>query len=430
MTSSASSSPPPPLLAVAFLASLGFSIVMPFLVFVVKGFGGNAFAMGVIAAAFSAAQLVGAPWLGRLSDRHGRKKILLYSQLGGLAAWVCFLVALYAPRIDLLTVDNGITGAFVVTLPLLLVLLSRSVDGLTNGSISVANAYLSDVTPADERKTAFGRLAAATSLGFVVGPAFAGTLAHSPSGTPLLVGIAIVLSAGGAFVVQRYLHDVPVSAPKTPPTTATHQALGGGPKPCVHVEHAPQGLRAVTAIPGVPALLVIYFLVYLGFSIFLAAFPFHALTILEWAPARLGGFYTALAVSLVVTQGVLLPALGRKVSAGWLASAGSLILAGAYALLVTKDATAAWGVAVLYGVGNGLMWPSFLSVFSRTGPSSLQGTLQGVGSSMGSLASIVGTLAGGALFGKLGAWTFVVSSGVLVLAAAALARVAVPAREA
>ena len=135
-----------PLVAVNFLSSLGFSVVMPFLVFLVTGLGGNAFVMGVVGASFSLSQLVGAPWLGGLSDRVGRKRVLLYSQLGGLLAWAIFAVALLAPRIELLRVDSRLTGSFVLLLPLALIVVSRATDGLVNGSISVANAYLADVT--------------------------------------------------------------------------------------------------------------------------------------------------------------------------------------------------------------------------------------------------------------------------------------------
>src|ERR1700733_13426516 len=99
-----------PLIAVNFLSSLGFSVVMPFLVFLVTGLGGNAFVMGVIGAAFSVCQLVGAPWLGGPSDRVGRKRVLFYSQLGGLIAWAIFVVALLVPHVELFRVSSPLTG--------------------------------------------------------------------------------------------------------------------------------------------------------------------------------------------------------------------------------------------------------------------------------------------------------------------------------
>ena len=107
-----------PIYSVAFVGSLGFSIVLPVLVFVVARLGGNALVYGAVGATYSLFQLVGAPVLGRWSDRHGRRRILLVSQIGTLLSWLVFLVALYLPAITLAEVDTAVTGAFTLTLPL------------------------------------------------------------------------------------------------------------------------------------------------------------------------------------------------------------------------------------------------------------------------------------------------------------------------
>jgi MFS family permease len=180
------------LYAVAFLSSLGFSIVVPFLVLLVLHFGGNAFVVGTISAAFWAAQLVGSMWLGTLSDRIGRKRVLFRSQLGALAAWAVFLAALCLPAVELARVDRPIIGAFVVTLPLLLIAFARIVDGLFNGSVSVASAYVADIADEMERKLAYGKLGAATNLGFVLGPVISGVIARGSVRAVLV--LALVLS--------------------------------------------------------------------------------------------------------------------------------------------------------------------------------------------------------------------------------------------
>jgi DHA1 family tetracycline resistance protein-like MFS transporter len=422
-----------PLLAVSFLASLGFSIVMPFLVFLVEAYGGNAFVMGAIGAAFWTAQLVGAPWLGALSDRLGRRRVLFTSQLGALAAWAIFLGALVAPRGELARVDTAITGAFTITLPLLLIALSRITDGLVNGSISVANAYLADVTTEDERKAGFGRLGAASSLGFVIGPVLAGFLARGTDGVVLLIAIAMALSAAGALLVRLRLPD-PRPQPATPTIVharggdPAHKVLGGGAKECVRSQ-APHGVRAVLAIAEVRPLIALYFLVFAGFSIFTAALPVHA-SALGWPASKLGIFYSALSVALIATQSGALPRLAGRVPGPILGAAGSALVAGSYLLFLGTSDAALFAGAVVYGVGNGIMWPSYLAILSQAGPPSAQGAVQGVASSAGSLASIGGTLAGGVLFEAMGPRTFVVSAAALAVAAIAFARLTGSARTA
>ena len=166
-----------PILSINFVGTLGFSIVLPFLVFLVTRWGGNAVVYGIMGATYSVFQLIGAPVLGRWSDLYGRRRILLASHLGTLFSWLLFLVALYLPVVALWHVESSILGTFTVTLPLLVLFVARALDGATGGNISVANAYLADITPETDRSRNFGRMAVSSNLGFVFGPALAGILA-------------------------------------------------------------------------------------------------------------------------------------------------------------------------------------------------------------------------------------------------------------
>ncbi|MDQ6723209.1 MAG: MFS transporter, partial [Thermoproteota archaeon] len=135
-----------PILLINFIGTLGFSIVLPFLVFLVIGFGGNAIVYGLLAAMYPVFQLIGAPILGRWSDVYGRKKVLLLSNLGTLIGWIIFLFALFLPIEKLFSINSIIIGSFVITLPVVVLFFARSLDGVTGGNVSVANAYLSDVS--------------------------------------------------------------------------------------------------------------------------------------------------------------------------------------------------------------------------------------------------------------------------------------------
>ena len=139
-----------PILSVNFVGTLGFSIVLPFLIFLVMKFGGDAVIYGLLAATYPAFQLIGAPLLGRWSDIYGRKKVLLLSTVGTSAGWVLFLFALFLPAERSFTIDLTFLGTIVIILPLFLLFLARAIDGITGGNISIANAYLADLS-SDER---------------------------------------------------------------------------------------------------------------------------------------------------------------------------------------------------------------------------------------------------------------------------------------
>jgi DHA1 family tetracycline resistance protein-like MFS transporter len=196
-----------PLLLVNFIGTLGFSIVLPFLVFLVMKFGGNAVVYSVLAATYPAFQLVGAPILGRWSDIYGRKKVLLLSNVGTAIGWILFLVALVVPFEETFRINLISFGTIVVVVPLLFIFLARAIDGITGGNISVANAYLSDISSDENRSKNFGKMAISSNLGFILGPALAGILAGTVYGAILPVLAALLLSLVTLFVIWFLLRE-------------------------------------------------------------------------------------------------------------------------------------------------------------------------------------------------------------------------------
>jgi MFS family permease len=201
-----------PILAVHFLGTLGFSLAIPFLVFIVADLGGASWTYGVVGATYSAFQLVGAPVLGRWSDRRGRRPVLVASQVGTLAAWLLFLAALSLPLI-------GTTTLAGATLPLLLVFAARALDGATGGNISVANAYVADLTreAPELRQLAFGRMGMAASLGFVIGPAVGGLLGGTALGPRLPIAVAALFAALTTVAILVLLKEPDAHCAEGPP---------------------------------------------------------------------------------------------------------------------------------------------------------------------------------------------------------------------
>jgi MFS family permease len=403
------------LLLITFIGTLGYSIVLPFLVFLVVDLGGNAIVYGILSAMYPAFQLIGAPILGRWSDIYGRKKILLLSHGGTLAGWMIFLIALFLPVNNLFNVNSTIIGTFAITLPLAALFLARAIDGLTGGNVSVASAYVADISSDENRSKNFGKMAISSNLGFIVGPALAGILVATVYGEVLPVLAALIISLVVLVVIVFFLKETKCSIlMETPDKNYVGRVFSFESKECYKTAN-PNRLkfRDVFKLKHISFLLVLYFLIFLGFNIFYTSFPIHAVDGLGWTVTQMGIFYAVLSGIMVLVQGPILRKALRKFSEEQLVIIGSVILGTNFILFVSPDIILIYGAAVLFAVGNGLIWPSVMSILSNRAGIVYQGTVQGVANSFGSLASIIGLLVGGLLYNVLGATTFLVSAGVI-----------------
>ena len=407
-----------PILFVNFIGTLGFSIVLPFLVFLVTDWGGNAFAYGVVGATYSAFQLVGAPVLGRWSDRFGRKRILFLSQLGTFISWLVFLVAFALPSTSLLSVDSILTGRFLITLPLLVLVLARALDGATGGNVSVANAYLADISKEEDRTRNFGRMAVSSNLGFVAGPALAGVLGATAWGpvAPVFAAAAISLAATLAIAFGLPESRRPCVLSRTPEQTTMRKLMGQEQKDCFEMKAAAKlTMSELLRIPSVPTLLAIYFLVMLSFNFFYVSFPVFAIGTLGWSLTEIGIFFAVMGLLMVVVQGPVLGRVSGFVGEKALIVIGGLTLALGFRLFDTTTDAGMYLAVVLMALGNGLMWPSALSVLSKAAGDTFQGAVQGLAGSLGAIASIAGLITGGVLFATIGPTIFWASAGVILL---------------
>ncbi|HYJ00778.1 MAG TPA: MFS transporter [Nitrososphaeraceae archaeon] len=407
-----------PLLLINFIGTLGFSIVLPFLVFLVIDFGGNAIIYGILAAVYPAFQLIGAPILGRWSDIYGRKKVLLVSNGGTLIGWIFFLFALFLPVENLFSIDSSLFGTFAITLPLLVLFFARAIDGITGGNISVANAYLADISSDENRSKNFGKMAVSSNLGFIVGPALAGILGATIYQEILPVLAALFLSLLTLIVIGFALKEskpqLVVVTEQIPEKESIRKVFAQECKECYQVPN-PKKLRFkdVFKLKHISFLLVLYFFIFLGFNIFYTSFPIHVVNSLKWSITELGVFYAVLSGIMVLVQGPVLRKALKKFSEEKLVIIGSIILGTNFILFVSNNNIFIYGAAVLFAVGNGLMWPSFLSLLSKIAGNAYQGFIQGVASSFGSLASIVGLIIGGLLYNLIGGFTFLISAGII-----------------
>ncbi len=411
-----------PILLVNFIGILGYSIVIPILIFIVTDLGGNGFIYGILGAMYPFFQLIGAPILGRLSDRIGRKKVLIVSQAGTFVAWTLFLLAFILPKTTLWSSDSEFTGSYIMTLPLILLFVARIFDGFTGGNVSVANAYLSDISTDEDRDRNFGMMGASTSLGFVLGPAVAGVLASTILGEALPIILAAIISLIAIFVIMIRL---PESNPCVVDTGSSsmrsfrrffqveHKECYGG--ETSEENNTSSTFWNILKLENIPLLYAIYFLTFLGFSLFYAGLPIYASSILQWTSIELGIFLAYSSVIMILVQGPLLSFLSGKISSITCIIIGTVLLTTSFYLLSVSNIYIMYLAITFLSLGNGLMWPSFLALLSKVGNHQMQGAIQGYGNSMGSFASIFGLVLGGILFESIQTSVFKIGAGIFLL---------------
>jgi DHA1 family tetracycline resistance protein-like MFS transporter len=355
-----------PLLSVFLIVAvdvLGLTIMIPLLPFYAERMGASPFQVGWLIGIYAACQLVSGPVLGRWSDTMGRKPLLIASQIG---TCIGFIVTAFAPNLWIL-------------------FLARAIDGATAGNLSLAQAYIADVTRPEERAKSFGIIGIAFGLGFLVGPAISGLLAGFDYRLPIFVAAALsAVTPGGA----------------------------GGPAPARRLSVF--DWRAYAAYFSQPALsnrLWQFALFALGFAMFVSGMPLVLERRLTWdgqpfGPEQVGYSWALAGVFGVIWQGPALGRLVRRFGESRLNLAGFVGYASGYALMAFVASIPMLIIATAVLSMGSLVRPALTSLITHAAPREEQGAVLGLMQSVNSFASILGPVIAGLLIqqGLLTVW--------------------------
>ena len=347
-----------------FLDLVGFGIVLPLLPFYATDMGATPLVVGLIISSYSAMQFLFSPVWGALSDRLGRRPLLILGLFGSAASYIVF----------------GLADTIGV------LLLSRVIAGIMGANIPVAQAYIADTTTVEQRARGMGLIGAAFGLGFIFGPAIGGFLSRWGYGVPgfAAAGLSFLAAGSAVFLLPESL----------PPERRTKTTGHGG------LDAFAARFRAAKRVFSRASLrnpIIGFFLGTMGFAGFTTTFPLFLDDPLGLNPMHAGAMFALVGTISAIAQG------------------------GAIGPLVERYGEKLITVAMLVpvGLGWGMMAPSIQSLISRRAHAREQGEVLGVNQSASAVARMIGPVAAGSAFGVFGPGLGFIAGGILVLAAAA-----------
>ena len=354
------------LLAVVFVNIAGFGVIIPLLPFYAKSFGAPDWQVFVLFAAYSVGNFFAEPIWGRLSDRIGRRPVLMITIFG-----------------------NALTYVFLAFAPNLWVAcLIRLCGGVLTGNISTIQGYMADITPPDRRAGMLGLMGAAFSLGFMTGPSIGGLLAHTEDGTagfrlPLLFAACLAVTAGvGVFLFVRETRHMHKDAPR---------------------RGRLEGLSDALANPVVWRALSVTLISMAGFAGMEATFGLWGEARFGWGPKQIGFCFLAIAITAALAQGLLAGLLARRIGEPATLMAGLALISVGFGL---QPLVPNWQLAVVgmitVALGQSLAFPNLGAIISKSVHSDRQGEMMGLNTAAGALARIVGPLSAAPIFATFG----------------------------
>ncbi|CAH1058646.1 MFS transporter [Paenibacillus pseudetheri] len=356
-----------------FLCGIGFSIIMPVVPFLVQPYtsssGEQAIVVTMLTSVYAVCVFFAAPILGALSDKYGRRPLLLICLLGSAIGYLVF----------------GIGGALWVLFA------GRIIEGITGGSISTIFAYFADIIPSQQRTKYFGWVSAVVGVGTVIGPTIGGLLARFGYSVPLYFGAIITL----LNVVYGFFF--------MPESLAKKNRL----KEITFVRLNPfSQLANLLSMKNLNRLLVSAFLLWIPNGSLQAVFSQFTMDTFSWKPALIGLMFSIMGLQDIISQGLIMPKLLKKLSDKRIAILGMASEIIGYSFIALSALFSFYPLFIagmfIFGFGDSIFGPSFNGMLSKSVDSSEQGRIQGGSQSIQALARMIGPIIGGQIYVSLG----------------------------
>jgi MFS transporter, DHA1 family, tetracycline resistance protein len=365
---------------------IGFGLIIPLLPFYAQEFGAGALLIGGLTAAYSVMQLIFTPILGTLSDRIGRRPVLLVMILVNAVGFAV----------------GGIGGALWV------LYLGRAIGGIGSSTLGVAQAYIADITPPEDRAKGMGLIGAAFGLGFVIGPALGGTLGGINQSLPFFVAAGLsLINFGLAWFI------LPESLPEDSRQAAMERRARQG--------NLFQRLQMGLTRRELRRPVLIFFLFNLAFTAFEIALPLFTQRIYNYSSLENGYLFTYIGILVVIMQGGLIGIIVKRLGERVTLQIGLAILTVTVFLFIVPNWLFMLLVLTILAIGEGTATPTSSAIISLSAGADEQGEILGVTQATGSLARILGPLWGGFFFEFWGTNAPFIGATVLLALACVLA---------
>ena len=372
------------------LYGIGFGLTLPVVPFLVQPYVSSpenqAMVIALLTFIYAVCVFLAAPGLGALSDRYGRRPVLIICLLGSAAGYLIF----------------GIGGALWV------LFVGRIIDGLTGGNISTILAYFADITPKEQRTKYFGWAGAASGIGFIIGPTLGGLLAKFGYSTPMYFGVIITLL------------NVVYGAIYMPESLSKDHRLAK--IPFVRLNPFTQ-LASVFSIKNLKWIFIAIFLLGVPSGSLQTFFSQFAKDTFKWEPAIIGIVFSIIGAMDIITQSLIMPKLLMKLKVARIAVLGMVSEIIAYGLIAASGIFSYFPFfiagTIIFGFGDAIFGPAVNGIASNAVSSEEQGRLQGGSQSIQALTRIIGPILGGVLYVSLGHFAPAVMGMILVAAAIA-----------